>query len=143
MSLLSACATVFGLGFLYFISAIPAGAALKLPLWMAAIAAWLGYSAGGALVVFAGAELRGWLERKLKFEPRPSRPSFIKRMWDRFGLPAVGLLAPVTVGPQIAGLMGVALGVPRVPLMLAISLGALPWAALFAAAIRLGFHLAG
>lgn len=141
MQFFGGLATAFGLGFLYFIGAIPAAAALGLPLWAAAIAAWLGYSAGGALVVFAGTELRIWLERKFRFERSPSRPSFIKRMGDRFGLPAVGLLAPVTIGPQIAGLMGVALGVPRIPLLLAISLGAIPWAAIFAVAIHFGFKL--
>jgi hypothetical protein len=141
MQFLSSLAAVFSLGFLYFISAIPAGAGLKLPLWIAALAAWLGYSAGGAVVAFAGAPLHAWLMQRLKVQPNPAKPSLVLRAWKRFGLPAVGLLAPVTIGPQVAALLGIALGVPKGRLALAISLGALPWAAIFAVLVAFGVKL--
>jgi hypothetical protein len=32
--------TSFGLGFVYFVGAIPAGVAAHTPLWLAAVAAW-------------------------------------------------------------------------------------------------------
>ncbi len=141
MQLLGSLATVFGLGFLYFISAIPAGAALKLPLWLAALAAWLGYSAGGALIIFAGAPLREWFMRRLKIQANPENPSLVHRAWRRFGLPAMGLLAPVTIGPQAGALLGLALGAQKFRLLVAISLGALPWAILFAVLVGLGVKL--
>lgn len=141
MQFLGSLAAVFGLGAVYFISAIPAGVALKLPLWLTALAAWLGYCAGGALIVFAGAPLRDLMMKRLKIEANPDRPTFILRAWKRFGLPAMGLLAPVTIGPQIAALLGTALGAPKVRLFLAISLGALPWAITFAVLIGLGWKL--
>jgi membrane protein YqaA with SNARE-associated domain len=140
MQWLGGCASVFGLGFIYFILAIPTGAKLGLPLWLAATVAWLGYTAGGAVVVFAGAPLREWLMRRFKIQPNPEKPSLIHRAWNRFGLPAVGLLAPVTIGPQGSALLGLALGVSKWRLLLAISLGAIPWAigfALAAAGVKL------
>ena len=55
--------TAFGLGFLYFIAAIPAGMAAGASVWIAPIAAGFGYVAGGAVVLLAGAPLREWLVR--------------------------------------------------------------------------------
>jgi hypothetical protein len=141
MQWLGECATVFGLGFLYFISAIPAGAALKLPLWLAALAAWLGYSAGAVVVALAGAPLREQLMQRLKIQPNPEKPSLVLRAWKRFGLPALGLLAPVTIGPQIGALLGVALGAHKGRLVLALSLGAIPWAIAFAVLVSYGVKL--
>jgi hypothetical protein len=141
MLFLGSLATVFGLGFLYFISAIPAGAALKLPIWLAALAAWLGYTSGGALIVFAGAPLREFLLKRVKIQPNPDKPSFVLRAWKHFGLPAIGLLAPVTIGPQASALLGIALGAKKLPLLAAISLGAIPWTIGFAVLVAYGVKL--
>jgi len=143
MQFLGSIATAFGLGFVYFISAIPVTAAIGLPVWIAAIAAWLGYSAGGVVVAYAGAPLRAWLMQKLKIRPPEAleRPSLIVRAWRRYGLVALGFLAPVTVGPQAGALLGLALGAARGRLVLAISLGALPWAAAFAVLTAFGVKL--
>ncbi len=141
MQFLGACATTLGLGFLYFISAIPAGAALKLPLWVAAICAWIGYSAGGAIIILAGAPLRDALTKRFKIQPHSENPPLVIRAWKKYGLPAMGLLAPVTIGPQIGALLGLALGERKLPLLLALSLGAAPWAALFATLVAFGVKL--
>ncbi len=142
MHLVAGLTSVFWAGFLYFISAIPIGAGLHLPLWLAVLAAWLGYASGAAVVIFAGQNLREWLTRKLGFDANPGKPSFIRRAWDRFGLVALGLLAPVTIGPQIGALLGLALGVPRWRLLLALALGGLPWAIGFALAFHFGVKFA-
>jgi hypothetical protein len=143
MQFLGSIATAFGLGFVYFISAIPVTAAIGLPVWIAAIAAWLGYSTGGVVVAYAGAPLRAWLMRKLKIRPPGEQEptSLIVRAWRRYGLVALGFLAPVTVGPQAGALLGLALGAARGRLVLAISLGALPWAAAFAVLTAFGVKL--
>jgi hypothetical protein len=142
MQFLGACATTIGLGFLYFISAIPTGAALKLPLWVAALCAWIGYSAGGAIIILAGAPLRDALTKRFKIQPHSENPTLVVRAWKKYGLPAMGLLAPVTIGPQIGALLGIALGEKKIPLLLALSLGAIPYAITFAALIHFGIKLA-
>lgn len=141
MHFLASVASVFGLGFVYFISAIPAGAALKLPLWLAALVAWLGYSAGGVVVALIGEPLRAQLMKRLKIQTNPEKPSLVLRAWKRFGLPALGLLAPVTIGPQASALIGIALGTHKGRLVLAISLGAIPWAIAFAVLVGYGVKL--
>jgi len=141
MKLLGGVAASFGMGFVYFIGAIPAGAALNVPLWLAAFTAWLGYSMGAVVVVLAGVPFRDWLTRKLGIRIDQENPGVVLRAWNRFGLPALGLLAPVTVGPQAGSLIALALGARRGPIVAAIALGALPWAVGFAVLVGLGVKL--
>ena len=132
--------TAFGLGFLYFISAIPAGVAAHAPVWLAALAAWLGYSAGGLVILLAGAPLRGWITRKLKINPTPDPSKLFWKVWHRFGLWGLGFIAPVTVGPQATAVIALALGEPPRRIQLAISLGGAPWAIAFGVLTSLGVH---
>ncbi|MCE9587834.1 MAG: hypothetical protein K8R57_05920 [Verrucomicrobia bacterium] len=119
--------TAFGLGFLYFISAIPAGMAAHAPVWAAALAAWLGYSAGGLVVLLAGAPLRDWITRKLKIDPKPDNSKLFWKVWHRFGLWGLGLIAPITIGPQVTAILALALGESPRRIQLAIVLGVFPW----------------
>jgi hypothetical protein len=132
--------TAFGLGFLYFISAIPGGVAAHAPVWLAATAAWLGYSAGGLVVLAAGAPLRTWITRKMKIDPTPDPTKLFWKVWGRFGLWGLGLIAPVTVGPQVTAVIALALGESPRRIQLAISLGVLPWVIALGLLTALGAH---
>jgi hypothetical protein len=132
--------TAFGLGFLYFISAIPGGVAAHAPVWLAATAAWLGYSAGGFVVLAAGAPLRTWITRKMKIDPTPDPTKLFWKVWGRFGLWGLGLIAPVTVGPQVTAVIALALGESPRRIQLAISLGVLPWVIALGHLTALGAH---
>ncbi len=127
--MLTGVLTATGLGFVYFIAAIPAGVAAGASPWAAGVAAWIGYSAGAAVVAFGGKPLRDWLAARRK---RPAKtPAWIERVWNRFGVVGLGLLAPVTVGPQAAAFLAIACGTGALRTTVAISLGALPWCAGF------------
>lgn len=132
--------TAFGLGFLYFISAIPGGVAAHAPVWLAATAAWLGYSAGGFVVLAAGAPLRTWITRKMKIDPTPDPTKLFWKVWGRSGLWGLGLIAPVTVGPQVTAVIALALGESPRRIQLAISLGVLPWVIALGLLTALGAH---
>lgn len=131
--------TALGLGFLYFVAAIPAGVAAGSPLVLAALAAWGGYSLGGTVVLLAGTPLRNWITRKLKVDPRPDSSKLFCRIWERFGLWGLGLIAPVTIGPQATALVCLSLGETPRRIQLSISLGVLPWVIGFALATSCGF----
>lgn len=133
--------TALGLGFLYFISAIPAGVAAGTAVAAAALAAWIGYSLGGGVVLLAGTPLRNWITRKLKVDPRPDPSKLFWRIWERFGLWGLGLIAPVTIGPQATALICLSLGETPRRIQLAISLGVLPWAIGFAVVTDCGAHV--
>ncbi len=132
--------TAFGLGFVYFISAIPAAVAAHAPLWVAALAAWLGYSAGGTIVLIAGRPLRAWIVLKLHIDPQPDPQKLFWRIWVRFGLWGLGLIAPVTIGPQATAAVALALGERALHIQIAITLGVLPWVILFGVLTAFGAH---
>jgi len=135
-------AVAFGLGFLYFISAIPAGAAAGAPLWLVGFFAWAGYSAGALAVLLAGAPLRDWLIRKLKIPVKRDSTKLVWRIWERWGLAGLGLLAPVTIGPQAGSILALAVGERAVRIFLALSLGVIPYCVLFAILVGLGVKIA-
>ena len=138
---LGAMATVFVLGVAYFIAAIPAGVGLKLSPWLAAICAWAGYTSIAAAMLLIGEPARKWMERKFKISPHPDPKKLFWRAWGRFGMPGLGLLAPVTCGPYFAALIALTLGEKPVRLMLWIAGGVIPWCILFAALAAAGVKL--
>jgi hypothetical protein len=132
----------FGLGFIYFIAAIPAGMAAGANAWMAGVAAGLGYVAGGTVVLVAGAPLRKWLVRKLKIPVARDPSKLIWRMWERGGLMGLCLVAPVTIGPQATAVIALAAGERTSRIAFFIALGVAPWCVVFALLTAFGFKLA-
>lgn len=63
---------------------------------VAALAAWAGYTAIGAAMLVIGAPARAWVQRKLRLSTEPD-PKRIWRIWQSYGLPGLGPLAPVTI----------------------------------------------
>jgi len=142
LSALSGAAVAFGFGFLYFLAAIPAGVAAGAPLWLAAVAAWAGYSAGALVVILAGTPLRDCLVRKMKIPVKMDPSKRIWRIWERWGLAGLGLLAPVTIGPQAGSILALAVGERAGRVFVALSLGVIPWCVLFAVLAGLGIKIA-
>ena len=138
--MISGIVTSFTLGFLYFISAIPAGVAAHAPLWIAVVAAWCGYSLGATLILLAGVPLRQWLLRRLNIDPHPDPTKLFWRIWQRFGLWGLGLIAPITIGPQATAALALALGESPRRIQQAVSFGALPWAIGLGLLTQLGLH---
>ncbi|MFZ4774435.1 MAG: hypothetical protein ACOYM3_03680 [Terrimicrobiaceae bacterium] len=139
--LFSSAGIAFGLGFLYFLGAIPAGVAAGAPLWLAAVFAWLGYSAGSLLVLLAGTPLRGWLVRKLRIPLERDSSKLIWRVWEKWGLAGLGFLAPVTIGPQIGSILALAVGERPVRVLTFLSMGVIPWCLLFSVLVGLGIKI--
>jgi Putative small multi-drug export protein len=124
--------TVFGLGIAYFLVAIPTGVAMRLDPVVAALCAWAGYTAIAAAILAIGTPARRWLTEKFKISPHPNPEKLLWRVWIRYGLPGLALLAPVTCGPYFAALIALALGEKPRRLLTWIALGVIPWCVLFA-----------
>src|SRR5689334_23918653 len=105
-ALVSALAGIFGLAFFWFWGAIPAGLALGLNPILVAVTVWLSYVAGVVLVVLIGEPLRVRLMARFAKSGSDKPQSPIQRVWDRFGLIGLALLAPVTTGSQIGAALG-------------------------------------
>lgn len=138
MANMGGIAATLTLGFFYFVGAVPGGVASGLPVWLAAILAWLGYSAGAAVMLLLGAPARSWVARKLRIPLERDPEKWIWKAWSKFGLIGLGLLAPVTIGSQTACILALAVGEKSLKTFLSISLGVIPWCIGFAAAISWG-----
>lgn len=138
---MSGIGTAFAFGFIYFMGAIPAGVIAGLPAWGAAIAAWAGYSTGAASMIIAGASVRLWLVRRFRISLERDPAKWLWKAWDRWGLIGLGLLAPVTIGPQIGGILALAVGEKPFRTFLSFSLGVVPWCIFFAIFVAAGVKL--
>ncbi len=123
---------VFSLGIVYFLAAIPTGVAMHLHPATAAVCAWAGYTAIATAMLLVREPARQWLAAKFKISLVPNPEKRFWRVWLRWGLPGLGLLAPVTCGPYFAALIALALGEKPRRLMLWIAVGVIPWCILFA-----------
>jgi Ca2+/H+ antiporter, TMEM165/GDT1 family len=133
--------TVFGLGIVYFLAAIPTGVAMHLNPVTAALCAWAGYSAIAGVMLAVGAPARQWLTDRFKISASPNPEKLFWRIWLRWGLPGLALAAPVTCGPYFAALIALVLGEKPGRLLLWITLGVIPWCVLFAVLAASGSHL--
>jgi hypothetical protein len=138
----TAALSAFWLGFFYFIAAIPAAVVLGMPAMLAGVIAIAGYSAGAGVVLLAGAPLLRWWkarrERKEAVKPiaqdSKKHIPLWKRAWNFGGLWFLGLVAPITIGPQVGALIATSLGEKPVRTWIALTAGILPWAVFFAVA---------
>jgi hypothetical protein len=94
----------------------------------------------GLVVLVGGAPLRSWITAKLKINPTPDPTKLFWRVWHRFGLWGLGVIAPVTIGPQATAAIALALGESALRIQVAISLGVLPWTLVFALLTATGAH---
>ncbi len=127
IALLPTIVSIFGISFFWFIGAIPLGIILQLPPWMAALVTWVAYVAGVLLIVLAGTPIRQWIIRRFHISVKRNPDTMIWQIWDRYALPGLALMAPITVGSQIGALIGLTMGVPPRRLCVAMAFGALLW----------------
>jgi membrane protein DedA with SNARE-associated domain len=131
--------TVIGLGVFELWAAIPAGFALQLPPVVIGLAAASGAMLGAAIVVLLGNRLRDWLLRHHGSKSsKLGKPSLIDRIWQRYGVIGLGLLAPLLIGTPIGAAVGLTLGVPAPRLLWWLSLGIVLWSTILTLAGVLG-----
>lgn len=128
--------SIFAVAFFTFWPAIPAGLALGLSPTVVIITTTLSYICGVALVLMPGERLRDWAMRR--WGNRTSQPGLIRRVWSRYGVIGLGLLAPMTVGAQIGAFLGLSSNAAPRRLFIWMALGALSWSVLLTAAVLLG-----
>lgn len=126
--------TAFLLGLVYFLAAIPAAMALGTPAAVAAASAWLGYTSAAGAVLGAWVFLRSGIVKKIKRREQGRETVRWLEVARRWGLPALALAAPVTIGPYFAALAGVMLRHPAMSTFLWVSAGGAFWSGLFALA---------
>ena len=130
--------TVLGLGAIELWAAIPAGLALQLHPVAVGITAAVGAILGVFVVVLLGERVRTWLVQRHGGQTEKGRNGLIYRVWRRYGVVGLGLLAPVLIGAPLGAALGVTLGVPPGRLLFWMSLGIVLWSIALTLAGALG-----
>ena len=132
--------TVLGLGAAELWAAIPAGLGLRLHPLAVGTAAAIGAMLGVVAVVLLGGRLRTWLVRRhgRKEQEGQRQHGLIYRVWDRYGVIGLGLLAPLLTGGPLGAALGLALGAPAGRLLFWMSLGIVLWSVMLTVAGTLG-----
>jgi uncharacterized membrane protein len=138
MDILPAAGTVFVLGALELWAAIPAGFALGLAPAVTAIAAALGAITGVLVIVLVGDRARTWLLARHGPGSGGRGGGTISRVWERYGVIGLGLLAPLLVGAALGAALGLLLGATTRRLLLWLSAGIVLWSVILTGAAALG-----
>jgi len=126
MQIVMKCFSVFLLAAVEIWAAVPLGFALKLDPEMTCAATVLGAVSGVVAVMALGQKVRDWFLRKRGREGQ-GRNRLIIRIWDRCGVPGLGLLAPLLTGAPLGAAIGVGLGARAGRLFFWMSLGVVLW----------------
>jgi hypothetical protein len=127
---LAKVASIFGLSWFSFWSAIPVGLALDLSPIVIIVTTTLSYISGVLLVTLPGERVRAWALRRFgkQAKRQANKDTLIQRIWARYGVIGFGLLAPMTIGAQLGAILGIALNIPKGRLLLWMAVGVLLWA---------------
>ncbi|MCL5985426.1 MAG: small multi-drug export protein [Actinobacteria bacterium] len=119
--------TVLGLGAIELWTAIPVGLALKLNPVVVGTTAAIGAVLGAIIVVLLGERVRVWLVRRHSGKDKKERHRLIHRIWRRYGVIGLGLLAPLLTGAPLGVALGFILGAPAGRLLFWTSIGIVFW----------------
>ena len=104
--------TVFGLGIVELWAAIPAGLALGLHPLATGIMAATGAILGTLITLRLGERIRTWLIQRHGRNSKNRQHGRINRIWSRYGVVGLGLLAPLLVGAPVGTALGITFGAP-------------------------------
>ncbi|MFH1454367.1 MAG: small multi-drug export protein [Armatimonadota bacterium] len=135
---LSKLLSVFVLGAIELWAAIPAGFIMKLDPVTTAVTSALGAISGAFIVLTLGEAAKKFFEKFKKKKETESKESFIKKVWNKYGAPGLGLLAPLITGAPLGVILGVSLGADRKKLILWINIGVIIWSVILTLAVVLG-----
>ncbi len=127
MELIVKLLPVLGLAAFELWAAVPTGFALGLHPLVIGITTAVGAILGTLAVVLLGERLRNWLVKRHGGKGQKKHPSLIQRIWHRYGLIGLGLLAPLLTGAPLGAALGLALGAPTGKLLVWLSIGIILW----------------
>lgn len=116
---------LLGIGMLWV--AVPMGLTMGVPPWLVAALVIPASIAGAALMIWLVSPLREFVRKRYPERNRRGRTRLIFRVWRRSGLPGLGILGPLLVGPPPTMALGVILGASAKRLLLWTSLGIIVW----------------
>lgn len=135
-------AGIFALAWFAFWPAIPAGLALGLPHWVVILTTTISYISGVVVVAFVGGRIQAWAMWRLGNRGLMKPGSRLSRIWERYGLFGLGLIAPITLGAQVGAALGLTLKAEPRRLCFWMSIGGLAWSVILTVGVLVGAQIA-
>jgi hypothetical protein len=107
--------------------AIPAGLALGLDALWIILAVAAGTSIGVIFAALLSSKARSWVNQRYPARLTAAGTKRLRYIWIRYGVPGLGLLAPLVTGAPVAAFFGAALGAPLLRLISWMCIGAFIW----------------
>ena len=126
--------SVFGFGMIGLWEGIPLGFVLRLPPVATGLCSALGSIFATVLVMLLGERVRARLVRRRPPGDKVVRERLIDRVWRRYGIIGLGLLAPCLTGAPIGIAMGIFLRAPAGRMLFWLVLGIVLWTAILTGA---------
>lgn len=133
--------TVAALATFEIYAAIPAGFAFKLNPLVIFAASAVGGLVGVFVAAYLGDIIKKWLSKFRKNDKPKAEPSFILKIWEKYGVIGLGLIGTMTVGAPISIGVGVGFNVPTNKMVFWCSLGVLIRCTLFTAIGHYGLQM--
>jgi len=108
-------------------AAVPAGLAMGMNPLTIILASSLGAISSAFIVIVIGENIRNWLLKNHDFNSPGLRGRFLRNLWEKYGVIGLGIFSPLLFGAPLGAAIGVALGAPRNPLLIWMSLGIIIW----------------
>ena len=140
MELVIKVLSVFALAMVELWAAIPAGLALGLDPVLTGGASGLGAATAVTAIVLLGEGARTWLLRRRGVESRSEHHGVVFRIWSRYGVIGLGLVAPLVTGAPLGAALGIALGAPARGLLSWMIVGIVLWSVVLTVAGVLGLE---
>jgi uncharacterized membrane protein len=119
--------SVFLLGALELVAAIPSGFAMGLSPMINILVSSAGGITGVIVVALAGEKLVSLIYRIRKTDPEKIKSGKIYRVFNRYGLIGLALAAPLSTGFPLGAALSVSLGTKPKRIILWLSLGIILW----------------
>jgi hypothetical protein len=138
IALIPKLVSIFALAFVSSWGAVILGFALGVNPIVTWATCALSYASGVVLVAALGQPIRERLMARFGSKSVADPDSRIRRVWKRYGLLGLSLIAPLTTGAQIGAALGLSLGIPPRKLVIGMSLAGAVWVTLAIIAVMLG-----
>lgn len=126
----------------FFWGGIPMGLAFRFSLPAAGIITIVGAELAVLLVLLLGAPIQAWATRRFPGWIEKTREGRVGRVWQRFGMPGLGLISPVMPGAPQSVVIALALGAKPARIFFWVSVGLWLWGGLVMGGIALGITAA-
>ncbi|MDD5672759.1 MAG: small multi-drug export protein [Chitinivibrionales bacterium] len=124
MTVLLNCGMVFGLGIIELWAAIPAGFTLRLPFYLIGTCSAMGALMGVLLTIIIG---RPIYSKVLKNVQKPHQEKYIIKIWEKYGIVGLGIVAPLITGTLIGTAAAIFLGSSRTKTVFWMLVGIVLW----------------